>query len=225
MSQPPRIAFVTIGQTPRSDIVPEMMAEISAGLSAQPTYEEFGVLDDLRGPALDEMRAHEGELCFATRLRGGEEIVTSKQRTEERLNELLARIDGMGFDLIVLLCTGTRIDPLKNTLAVEAQRIVDATVEALAASCRRLGVIVPLERQVAEFTRRHVFTGEPTVVSASPYSDTDMAAGAAGVADCDLIVMHCMGYTAAMLEEVSSNVQAPVLLSRRVVAGVVRQMI
>lgn len=225
MSRTSHIAFVTIGQTPRSDIVPEMMAEIAAGRSVQPTYEEFGVLDGLEGAALDEMRARDGELSFATRLRSGEEIVTSKERTEERLNERLAQIDGMGFDLTVLLCTGTRVNPLKNTLVVEAQRIVDSTVEALAASCGNLGVMVPLERQVAEFARRHVFSGEPTVVSASPYSDRDMAAGAAGVADCGLVVMHCMGYTGAMLDEVRLKIDAPVLLSRRVVAGVVRQMI
>jgi protein AroM len=225
MSRISRIAFVTIGQTPRSDIVPEMMAEIAAGLDAQPSYEEFGVLDGLEGADLDAYRARDGEHSFATRLASGEEIISSKERTEERLNQLLAAIDGKGFDIVVLLCTGTRIDPLNNTLVVEAQRIVDSTVEALAASCRNLGVILPLERQVAEFAQRHVFAGDPTVVSASPYSGGGMAAGAKGVADCDLVVMHCMGYTAAMLDEVRTTVNAPVLLSRRVVAGVVRQMI
>lgn len=225
MSRISRIAFVTIGQTPRSDIVPEMMAEIAAGLETQPSYEEFGVLDGFKGADLEAFRAKDGEHSFATRLASGEEIVSSKARTEERLNELLAEIDGRGFDIVVLLCTGTRIDPLKNTLVVEAQRIVDATVEALAASCRNLGVILPLERQVAEFGQRHVFAGNPTIVSASPYSGGGMATGAKGVADCDLVVMHCMGYTAAMLDEVRGAVDAPVLLSRRVVAGVVRQMI
>jgi protein AroM len=158
-------------------------------------------------------------------LASGEEVVTSKARTEERLNDLLKSIDGQGFDLIVLLCTGTRIEPLKNTLVVEAQRIVDSTVEALAASCRRLGVMVPLERQIEDFTRRHVFAGDPIVVSASPYAGDDMAGRAAGVAGCDLVVMHCMGYSADMHAEVSAAIDAPVLLSRRVVAGVVRQMI
>ncbi|MCO6387378.1 AroM family protein [Aliihoeflea sp. 40Bstr573] len=225
MSRISRIAFVTIGQTPRSDIVPEMMAEIAAGLEVRPSYEEFGVLDGLEGADLDAFRARDGEHSFATRLASGEEIVSSKARTEERLNELLAEIDGKGFDIVVLLCTGTRIDPLQNTLVVEAQRIVDSTVEALAASCRNLGVILPLERQVAEFGQRHVFAGNPTVVSASPYSGAGMAAGAKGVAACDLVVMHCMGYTAAMLDEIRQAVDAPVLLSRRVVAGVVRQMI
>ena len=225
MSGISRIAFVTIGQTPRSDIVPEMMAEITAGLDTAPFYEEFGVLDGLEGPALDVFRASDGELSFATRLASGEEIVSSKERTEQRLNEILSEIDAKGFDLVVLLCTGTRIDPLKNTLVVEAQRIVDSTVEALAASCRKLGVIVPLERQVAEFSRRHVFAGEPKVVSASPYSGGGIAIDAKAVSDCDLVVMHCMGYTAAMLEKVRATTSAPVLLSRRVVAGVVRQMI
>lgn len=225
MSRISRIAFVTIGQTPRSDIVPEMMAEIASGFDTAPTYEEFGVLDGLAGADLDAYRARDGEHSFATRLASGEEIVSSKARTEERLNELLGEIDGKGFDVVVLLCTGTRIDPLKNTLVVEAQRIVDSTVEALAASCRNLGVILPLERQVAEFGQRHVFAGNPTLVSASPYSGGGMEAGAKGVAGCDLVVMHCMGYTAAMLAEVRKTVNAPVLLSRRVVAGVVRQMI
>jgi protein AroM len=225
MSRLSRIAFVTIGQTPRSDIVPEMMAEIAAGLDAPPSYEEFGVLDGLEGADLDAYRARDGEHSFATRLASGEEIVSSKALTEERLNEVLAEIDRKGFDIVVLLCTGTRIDPLKNTLVVEAQRIVDSTVEALAASCRNLGVILPLERQVAEFGQRHVFTGDPTVVSASPYSGGGMAAGAKGVAGCDLVVMHCMGYTAAMLDEVRRTLDAPVLLSRRLVAGVVRQMV
>lgn len=221
-----KIAFVTIGQTPRVDLVPEMMAEIGLGLpQGRIEFREFGVLDGMDLAELDAMRAEEGEHSFATRLATGEEIITSKALTEEKLNILLKQIDAEGFDLVVLLCTGTKINPLENTLVVEAQRIVDSTVEALAASCRRLGVILPLERQVKDFAERHVFSGEPKLVSASPYAGDDIGARAKQLEGCDLIVMHCMGYSAAMLDEVRRAVDAPVLLSRRVVAGVVRQMI
>ncbi|MFB9949254.1 AroM family protein [Rhizobium puerariae] len=221
-----RIAFVTIGQTPRVDLVPEMMAEIAIG-SAEGSidFREFGVLDGMSPSELDGMRAKDGEHSFATRLKSGEEIVTSKPRTEEKLNLLLKEIDRQGFDLIVLLCTGTKIEPLENTLVVEAQRIVDSTVEALAASARKLGVIVPLERQVRDFNERHVFSGDHGIVSASPYAGDDIGERARQLEGCDLIVMHCMGYSADMLDEVRRAVDAPVLLSRRVVAGVVRQMI
>ncbi|UIK04655.1 AroM family protein [Neorhizobium galegae] len=221
-----KIAFVTIGQTPRIDVVPEMMAEIGIGLpEGRVEFREFGVLDGMGPTELDAMRAVDGEHSFATRLKSGQEIVTSKARTEEKLNGLLSRIDAQGFDLVVLLCTGTTIDPLENTLVVEAQRIVDSTVEALAASSRRLGVILPLERQVKDFADRHVFSGEPKFVAASPYAGDDIGERAKTLEGCDLIVMHCMGYSAGMLDEVRRAVDAPVLLSRRVVAGVVRQMI
>lgn len=45
----PRVAFVTIGQAPRTDVVPQMIADL--GLPA--TVEEFGILD-----ALEIGRAH-----------------------------------------------------------------------------------------------------------------------------------------------------------------------
>lgn len=226
MSSTSKIAFVTIGQTPRVDLVPEMMAEIMIGLpEGRVAYQEFGVLDGMSAAELDAMRAKDGEHSFATRLNSGEEIVSSKARTEEKLNVLLRKIDGEGFNIIVLLCTGTKIEPLKNTLVVEAQRIVDTTVEALAASARKLGVIVPLERQVKDFEERHVLPGQPRLVSASPYAGDDMGARAKQLDGCDLIVMHCMGYSADMHAAVRQTLDAPVLLSRRLVAGVVRQML
>ena len=226
MPSPFKIAFVTIGQTPRVDIVPEMMADITQGLpEGLIEVEEFGVLDGMSADELDAILASDGEHSFATRLANGDEIVSSKPRTEEKLNRLLEHIDGLGFNLIVLLCTGTKIEPLKNTLVVEAQRIVDSTVEALAASARQLGVILPLERQINDFTERHVLSGTPRLVAASPYAGDDMAGKAKALEGCDLVVMHCMGYSKDMLDAVRESIDAPVLLSRRLVAGVVRQMI
>lgn len=226
MQKIPRLAFVTIGQTPRIDIVPEMVAEIRAGRQDLVLdIVEFGVLDGLDESGLDALRAKQGEHSFATRLNDGTEIVSSKERTEERLNHLLQEIDGQGFDLIVLLCTGTKIEPLQNTLVVEAQRIVDATVEALAQSARHLGIILPLERQVKEFAERHVYSGKQSAISASPYAGDDIAARAAPLADCDLAIMHCMGYSAAMLKEARQAIKGPVLLSRAIVAGIIRQML
>ncbi|TNC07209.1 AroM family protein [Methylobacterium terricola] len=216
-----RLAFVTIGQSPRIDMVPEMLAEIGSAVEAR----EYGVLDDASDADIAALHPTDGEASFASRLRDGREAVLSKAGIEERLSGLLSEIDRHGHDAIVLLCTGTQVAPLANTLLIESQRIVDATVEALAASCPRLGVMVPLARQVAEFPARHVFAGAPTVVAASPYAGDAMAERAAALADRDLIVMHCMGYTEAMRREVRAAVAAPVLLSRRIVAGAVRQLL
>ena len=217
----PRLAFVTIGETPRIDIVPEMLGEIGRPVEAV----EFGVLDGLTDETRAPFAARDGEPSFATRLSDGREFACSQHEIEIRLNALLGEIDGKGFDAIVLLCTGTQIAPLKHTLVVEAQRIVDATVEALAGSCRRPGVVLPLKRQVDEFSDRHVFSFTPRLAAASPYAGDDIAACVAPLKGCDLTIMHCMGYTEAMLEQARAAIGGKVLLSRRLVAGVVRQLI
>jgi len=223
MTQSVHVAFVTIGQTPRADIVPEMLAEIAPDRNRMVVH-EYGVLDGLEGAALDAMRAGTDEPAFATRLRDGTEMAISVQRTEARLDTLLQSLDGQ-VDLIVMLCTGTQTQALRQTLVIEAQRVVDKTVEALAPSCRRLGILVPLTSQVQGFSDHHSLCADTVVVAASPYTHGDFEAAGAQLADCDLIVMHCMGYDRAMHQRVQTASARPVLLSRSVVAGVVRQLV
>lgn len=222
---PMTAAFVTIGQTPRLDMVPEMRDEILAGLpEGALEITEFGVLDGKDNAALAALAARDGHPTFATRLNDGREIAVDVAAIEVELNRLLAGIDGR-FDLIVLLCTGTRIEPLAKSLVIEAQRIVDANFEAIGASAQRLGVLLPLQRQVKEFGQRHVFSRPVVLAAASPYADGDFEAAAEALAECDLVVMHCMGFSAAMAARMRGAVKAPILVSRRVVAAAVRQLI
>jgi protein AroM len=216
-----RLAFVTIGQSPRDDIVPEMLADIGGDVEAH----QFGALDGLPENEIRALVPGPGETSFATRLRDGREVTISKERVEIRLEELLERVDQQGFDAVVLLCTGTHVKPLSRTLMIESQRVVDSMVESLAASSQRLGVILPLERQVEEFPKRHVFSRKAKLIAASPYAGDNIAEKAAALAECDLVIMHCMGYSEAMRAAARQAISAPVLLSRRIVSGAVRQII
>lgn len=220
-----KAAFVTIGQTPRIDMVPEMTAEIMAGLpEGLLDIHEFGVLDGKVGPDLAAFAARPGQQSFATRLRDGSQMAVDTAAIEAELNRLLQTLDGQ-YQLIVLLCTGTQIDPLQRSLVVEAQRLVDSTFEALGASASRLGVLLPLQRQVDEFHERHLFTRPVSLAAASPYDNGDFEAAAAQLKDCDLVVMHCMGFTAAQAARMRSTISAPILISRRIVALNVRQLL
>lgn len=221
MTKTPRLAFVTIGETPRVDMVPELLAGIGAEVDAH----EFGALDELSDSDIADLAPRSGETAFATRRRDGSEVAIAKERIEPRLERLLHRIDDMNFDIVVLLCTGTHVAPLKKTLMIEAQRVVDKMVEAMSASTGRLGVLLPLERQITEFPERHVFPGTPKLAAASPYAGDDIATQAKALVGCDLVIMHCMGYSEAMRDEVQKAVGAPVLLSRRIVSSAVRQIL
>ena len=81
------------------------------------------------------------------------------------------RLDSEGYDLIVLLCTG-HFDGLRSrTLMVESQWVVDYMTQAPSQGTRKVGVIVPLAKQVDEFHTMGNGHREVRVTHASPYSE------------------------------------------------------
>ncbi|MEM5278400.1 AroM family protein [Cupriavidus taiwanensis] len=223
----PRVAFVAIGQAPRTDVVPQMLADLGLPVAA----EEFGILDDLDADAIAALAPAGGEYRFASRLRDGSQAVMGKPVAEAMLARLMASLDDGRFDALVPLCTGTALPPMR-TLVIEPQQVVDHLTVALARGCKRLGIVLPLEGQVGSFHLIEPVSCEMRVTHASPYTDTGADTGTGRFAragevlrGCDLVVMHCMGYTEAMRAEVARHARAPVLLSNRMVARLLGQVL
>ncbi|MCO4889167.1 AroM family protein [Cupriavidus sp. WGtm5] len=222
----PRVAFVTIGQSPRTDVVPQMMADL--GLPAE--VAEFGILDALGADEIAALAPAAGEYRFASRLRDGTQAVMGKPVAEAMLARLLTSLDDGRFNALVPLCTGTALPPMQ-TLVLEPQQVVDHLTVALAQGCKRLGIVLPLEAQVSGFHLIQPVPCELRVTHASPYTDiADSATGrfaqaGAALRGCDLVVMHCMGYTEAMRATVARHAGAPVLLSNRMVARLLGQVL
>lgn len=224
--KPRRVAFFTIGQSPRSDVVPEM----APLLGEHVRIDEFGALDGLDAAALAALAPRPGEYRFATRMRDGSQIELDAAAAEARLAQVMRQVDAAGYDLLVPLCTGTAIAPMR-TLVVEPQQVVDHLVAGLSQHGRHVGLVVPLEAQVDAFHMAVPLECPATVVHASPY-ETDAARAAANftqagraLADCDFIVMHCMGYAECMRQAVAQASGRPVLLSNRVVAQMLAQIL
>lgn len=216
-----RIGFATIGQAPRSDTVPAVVEALGQPVDVV----EAGALDGLSDAQIAELRPRDGEYTFATRLADGRQVVIGKSAAEEQLAPVLERMDGLGLDLIVALCAGTRLPPLKNTLLIEPQRIVDGITAALAASCRRIGIVVPLEQQVARFRLEADTSAEVRVTHASPYEGDRFFEAGRELASCDLVVMHCMGHTAAMRAKLAAGAGVPTVSAPELVADVLRRLI
>lgn len=223
---PRRVAFFTIGESPRSDVVPAM----SALLGAHVQIDEFGALDALDDGQREALAPREGQHCFATRLRDGGSITLDKHATEERLAHVMREADDAGYDVLVPLCTGTALPQLK-TFMVEPQQLVDQTMAALARHARKAGAIVPLKEQLATFHLAEPLSCELQLDYASPYENNPERAAEAfrragrALADCDFIVMHCMGYTEAMRCQVAQASGRPTLLSNHIVAHTLGQIL
>lgn len=221
-----RVAFFTIGESPRSDVVPEMARLLGETVQIN----EFGALDGLDAAALAAMAPRDGEYRFATRLRDGAQIQLDAAAAEARLAAVMQQADGAGYDVLVPLCTGTAIAPMR-TLVVEPQQVVDHLVAGLSQHCRKVGLVVPLAEQVDFFHMAVPLSCETQVVHASPYeADAGQAAlnfaqAGQSLASCDLIVMHCMGYAERMRQAVAQASGRPVLLSNRLVAQALSQLL
>ncbi|MGO4307905.1 AroM family protein [Cupriavidus sp. RAF12] len=219
----PRVAFVTIGQAPRVDVVPQMTADLGLPVAV----EEFGILDTLTAKEIADLAPAPGEYRFASRLRDGSQVVMGKPAAEAMLARLMTSLDDGRFDVLVPLCTGTAL-PALRTLVIEPQQVVDHLTMALAQGCKQLGIVLPLEAQVKDF---HLIQSVPCalrVTHASPYTDAAsgrFAQAGEALRGCDLIVMHCMGFTEAMRAEVAAHAGAPVLLSNRMVAKLLGQVL
>lgn len=219
-----RAAFVTIGQSPRLDILSEMRPWWeAAGCSL--AIEQVGVLDEIDPAELGRLTPSAGEEHLVSRLRDGTEVVLRGKWVQERIQEIVNQLEADAFDFVVLLCTGHFPTLTSNRLLIEAQSIVDHGIAALTRGVSRIGVLLPHENQIPSF-RCEVAGNETFLMShASPYSGARFAEAARELRGADVIVMHCMGYSEAHRREMVEQTGKPVLLARRMVATAVAQLL
>lgn len=216
----PRFAFVTIGQAPRPDLVPEMR-----GWLGDVEIEERGALDGLDRDTIAGMAPGPADHRLVTRLADGAEVVVRKDRIAARLQAVFDGLSGDGLRAIVLLCTGHFQPFAVRGLFLDSQSIVDQSVAAIAHHARTIGLMVPLAAQIDEFHFRPGPGQTMTSSHASPYIAGRLDQAARELASTDIIVMHCMGYTDEMRRTVASVSRRPVLLARRLVAAAVAQLV
>ena len=215
-----KLAVVTVGQSPRDDVLPE----IEDRVRGQMQITQFGVLDGLSDSEISDMAAVGDERRLCTRLRDGREVVTSKAKTGERLNGILNDLTGQDFDDVLLLCTGYFENVNCNRPYIESQRLVDGYVAAMSNGGRKIGIMVPVAEQMKE-AKEHTDYDVSATAFASPYSDGNLRDAGAQLADMDIIVMHCMGYSQSMRQTVAQSSGRPVILARDVVAAGIDQLI
>jgi len=211
-----RIAFVTIGQSPRTDVVPAVLQSVATAVDPH----EFGVLDEMDDGAIDALTPVGDEPHVVSRLRTGREVVMSHSAVEVRLGRLLLALDERGFDLIVLLCTGRFPAWRLRAPFIEPQHVVDHFALGLATGAGSIGVLLPDAKQAETFGSLGALPTRFAV--ASPYRPdpdrTGLSAAARTLGDTGLIVMHCIGYTEEMRRAAAQASGRPVLLARHLVA-------
>jgi protein AroM len=222
---PKQIGIVTIGQSPRTDVVPEMQTHLGPHVQVI----ERGALDGFTMDEVTVFAPEEGMLPLVTRMRDGSEVVVAKQKLLPRLAEVMTELDNEGVDLILLLCNGDFPAFDTRCLVVEPQRVVDHSLAALLREDHRLGVLVPVAEQEA-WVRERLGPVHPqlSVGVASPYEGEEALEAICGKFNddgCDLVVLYCMGFNQHLGAKVRARCNAPVVVSSAIVARTLGELL
>lgn len=218
---PRRIVCVTPGQTPRDDVVPDILAQLRIAVETH----ELGALDGLSDAEIAALAPRTGDLSLTTRLRDGREVVVSKQLIGERLEAICQGLDRNRYDLVIILSTGLFREFQSPCPMVNAQRAMEAAIDAIAVGGQTVGVIYPLARQLEE----NPFVSLSGYDLKRAHADTHDAAAlrraSEALRDCDMIVLNSVAYDEVARTIVAMHAGKPVILARRVVAGAIRLLL
>jgi protein AroM len=216
------LGLVTIGQSPRDDILPQIRPHLPADVSIR----QVGALDGLTRSEIDALAPGPGDYVLHTRLRDGSAVSVNRSAIMLLLRGCLERLEDEGANPIVLLCTGEFPELRSKALLIEPERLLVNVVRGLRP--RRLGVLVPLRAQIEGAAEKWRYVGAELVFeAASPYGDEaeiGRAAEALRGRSPDLVVMDCMGYTRAHKQAMWEATGKPVILAAGVVGRIVGEL-
>lgn len=219
-----KIGTVTIGQSPREDVIGEILDVLGADVQIV----ETGALDGLTREEIRAREAAPGEHLLVTRLRDGEEVRVAEKHIHRLVAGCIAELERARVDVVLLLCTGDFPEyPAARPIVRPGKLLVHAARSILESG--RLGVLVPAAEQVPAIRKRWQAAGfEPLVEELSPYraSAEELRAKARilAAAGAAMTVLDCFGFTRAARAIVREETGRPVLLPRTLAAAFAREV-
>jgi protein AroM len=220
----PVVGFVTIGQSPRPDVVPDMAAIIGPGVELR----EAGALDGLSRSAIAALAPTGGDEILVTRLSDGSPVFLGKEKIVRLVEERIAELERDGATLTALLCTGAFPRLRSTRTLIQPHPVLLGTLRGLSWP-GRLGVLTPSVPHVPQTEARWRRDGfDPVVAPLSPYEEEDpaalaRAADAMRAGGAGLVVMDCMGFRPKTRDELRGLTGVPVLLANLLVARVIAE--
>lgn len=217
-----KIGFLTIGQSPREDLTPEIRPLLLPHIEIV----EYGVLDNLINEEIENMSPKANEIPLVTRLRDGSQVHLGERKIIEILPKAIDFMKvKMDVKAVAILCTN---DFQKIKLACPTifpfeylQFLITRILEP-----RKLGVVVPLENQV-EMARKK-WGSERTVIEVkSPYLEgktwdeitENFAQDKVGA-----ILLDCIGYKLKDRQAIQRFISIFTLLPRTILAFAINQL-
>ena len=217
----PLIGIVTIGQTPR----PDLIATFGAA-APHADVRVAGALDGLLPSAIAAL-AVPGPYPLLVRLGGGATAQIPRDALVPHVTSLAGALAAGGASIVVLACAGEFPAVPCAVPVLIPGRVVPAVVRAFAPAAR-IGVVTPNAAQVPYAERKWRDDGFDVVVTyAAPAGHGDIARAAQAMrkAAVTLVVLDCMGHDDAYRAAFARLSDLPVIAAQGLVAQLAAAMV
>lgn len=214
-----RLGAVTVGQSPRDDVVPELVRQLGSDVEVL----QRGAIDDLSLDIVSEHAPVTAEHTLVSRMRDGTEVQLDKRFVIPRLQAAIHALEDE-VRLILVLCSASFDDLDSKVPLLRPSFALDDIVRR--SRVHRLGVLTPsLEQVPAQRVRwQGLIEEEAAVFAASPYLDQralEDAATELAHNEVDFVVLDCIGYTEAMRARIERLLSVPVVSALGALASTV----
>jgi protein AroM len=154
------VGLVTVGQSPRVDVVPDMVAVLGPGIEVR----EAGALDGLTRAEIDALRPAGHDTILVSRLTDGSSVFLGKEKIIPLVEERIAGLEREGVTLTALLCTGAFPRLQATRPLIQPQPVLVGTLRGMWWP-GRLGILTPSVPHVPQTEARWRHDGFDPVVA------------------------------------------------------------
>jgi protein AroM len=200
------ICFITIGETPRDDVIPELLNLMG---KTDLSYREIGLIDGVDPSIYKPLNDDD---VLVSRKRDGSVAYISHRWVVEELSQI--ECEG----LCVLLCTGE----FESERFILPYKVIDSFFSAMP-KLDRVTVVVPELQQCASAVKRWSKVGSRTnCVAFSPYRSSELNVD---LSQEQLVYLDCMGFGLKHEEFFRTKTSGIVLSARRILANYLRNFL
>ncbi|HLA16926.1 MAG TPA: AroM family protein [Candidatus Limnocylindrales bacterium] len=204
MSEPVTIGAISIGQSPRPDLLAPLRGRLPAD---RVTIVEIGALDGLSvdGRAVPAAAGYP----LTTRLRDGSAVTVDEAFLEPLVQAAVDEVERRGCVVSILLCAGGFAGVHGTRPIVRPFEIAVATLHSL--GIEWIAVVVPIEAQVEPSRRKWSTTGLSAVIRSARLHDAPAAIARDVETGVEAVVLDYVGHPADAVRRLRGLLDRPVI--------------
>jgi protein AroM len=219
-------ATLTIGQAPRSDIMPLLDEYLPPDMVTH-----TGLLDGLTLAQIEQrFSPGPGEDVLVSRLLDGTQVRLASPRVEQALQQKIDWLESEGCNTILLLCTGVFHNlRAKEAMLLEPDRIIPPLINGIVGT-HQVGIVVPvveqIEHQAGKWSK---LSKKPCYATASPYVADEQTLIEAALSlkeqGAQVVLLDCIGYQRSHCDIIQKQLDVPVVLSNSLLVKLAAELL